>query len=118
MPAITIGRAAHAARRAATAATHITYIGSVVLGLGWATVTATSFRLVGRPLPTAELVTLLSALIVGSLLVGFALLLRPGFFRSLRLGEQIGEQNERRRHRCTAATTTVPTSRRAGAATG
>lgn len=92
-----------------------TIIASTALGLGWIAVAATSFHLVGNPLPLPMLVTALSALITVSLLTGLVWLLTgPGFYRAMRLGEVIGVQRER----CRAARASTPQETRVEVTTG
>lgn len=82
----------------------ITKTFTVMLGLGWLAAAADAFHAFGRPLPSQQFNTALSALIVASLLDGIVWILRgPGYYKVLRLGEEIGEQRERRRHRCPSA---------------
>lgn len=92
---------------------------TTTLALLWLLVGADVIHLFGRPLPLEVLCWALSVLITASLLDGLVILnSAPGQFRAMRLGEEIGERKERRRHRCPTTTTTVPASRRAGATTG
>lgn len=75
-----------------------TTISAVVVVIGWAAVVANAFHRLGKPLPIEQLNTALSALIVGSLLVGLVLILRgPGYFKAMKLGEAVAREQERRR---------------------
>lgn len=88
---------------------------TTTLALLWLLVGADVIHAFGQPMPLGLLCWTLSVLIVASLLDGIVLILSgPACYRALRLGEQI----ERRRHRCATATTTVTPGQRKRMTTG
>lgn len=94
-----------------------TTISAVAVVVGWAAVVANAFHMLGKPLPIEQLNTALSALIVGSLLVGLVLILRgPGYFKAMRLGEAVAVAREQDRRR--AAQSTSKPGTRVEAVTG
>jgi hypothetical protein len=92
-----------------------TKIITAAIGLGWATVGANVLHWLGRPMSLPPLVLALSALIVGSLLVGQVWIQRgPGYYRAMRFGETVGQEKERRRREPAS----TPPAQRLGATAG